>query len=926
MRNKLNLVAVLLVSIFVIATVAYSGTTGKIAGVITDKQTGDPLPGASVIIEGTTMGAAADANGYYFIINVPPGTYRLKAIMMGYKSTVATNVQVIIDRTATVNFALEQTVLKGEEVEVVAERPLIERDVTSSTAVTTGEQIDRMPVSTYQEVLVITPGFIERGTGLNRSINVRGGRNNEMSFMIDGFYVEDPLMGGMGSDVANVGISEMAVLLGTFNAEYGEAMSGVLNIVTKEGRNVYSGRLRFMTDKYVNPHEYEYLYKYLDENGQWITRNGDLVSEVGTAPATPGHNKYNRFYWRKMRKEVSDWGTFRPDFYFGGPIPFLPRGNTFFVAGDANDTKTYLGWTGQPYRHERRANAKLVLRPIKSIKLTLGAVGVRNRYKNYVHSNKYVPQNTGTHYDKNYMLNLTFSHTLSPSTFYEIKSSVFNSNRHYYKYKAEDFFSGQDENGEWQILNEQGEYTGMANISPPDEEYEFNRMFFDPEDSVWTSGGGPEWEERINVISTGKFDLTSQITKIHQLKLGFEIKQVDIKYHDVYAPYSSAPDVWKFHHIPVEGSAYIQDKMEFENLGIVVNAGLRLDYMDTRAKYIWDPLKPTEEYVTDPLTGKLRKNLVDAEKKLYLSPRLGFAHPILDKAVLHFAYGHFYQIPQYIRLFRAENEDNPYYPFPDMSINGIYTRLGNANLKPEKTIAYELGVETKLAENVSLDVTLFFKNIYDYVAYRRYQGVPVQYHRFTNLDYANAKGIEITLKKRFSKFFGGEINYSLSKAEGNAPNVTSHFNDWYSFSVYNTYPPKKMITMDWDQTHTINFVLDFGKPGSWTVDFLGNYGSGLPYTPLSSRGIRLDEPMSARMPWTMNVDMRAQKFFKFSGMQIVLYADMNNVFNKRNVLSVWGSTGRPDATTDWDDTQDFVNRPYNFSAPRSFLIGISAGF
>ncbi len=928
MRNKILVVAVMLVSVIFFSTLCYAGTTGKIAGTIKDKETGEPLVGANVLIIGTNYGAATDANGDYYIINLPPGRYDVKAMMIGYKAIVQTSVQVIVDHTTRIDFELESTVIEGEVVEVTAQRPLIEKDVTSSTVVTTGEQIDRLPVLTYQEVMTISPGFIERGTGLNRSINVRGGRTGELSYMIDGFYVEDPLMGGMGSDVTSVGISEMAVLLGTFNAEYGEAMSGVLNIITKEGGSVYNGRLRMLTDKYVNPHEYKYIYKRLNENGQWIrVIDGDtaLVADVGTAPATPGQNKFDPAYWEIRDKKVDDWGTFRTDLYFGGPIPFLGKKNTFFVSGDAYNTNTYLGWTGQPYRHERRGNAKVVLRPLNAIKLTFGAVGARERYKNYSHTNKYVPQNTGTHYDKNYMFNATFTHTLSPSTFYEVKASVFNSHRMYYKYKAEDFFSGYY-NGEWQILDENGNYTGMANISPPDEEYEFDHIFFDTADSVWTSGGGPEWENRENKITSGKFNLTSQVTKTHQIKLGLELKQVDIYYHDVYAPYSAAPDVWKFHHKPIEGSAYLQDKMEFESWGMVVNAGLRLDYMDTKAKYIFDPRQPTAEYVTDPLTGEKVKNLQEAEKKLYVSPRLGFAHPVMDKAVLHFAYGHFYQIPQYIRLFYAENEDNPYYPFPDMSINGIYTRLGNANLKPEKTIAYELGVETKISEDIALDVTLYFRNIYDYVALRRYQGVPVQYHRFTNLDYANAKGIEITLKKRFTGFFGGQINYSLSKAEGNAPNVTAHFNDWYSFSVYGTYPPKKMITMDWDQTHTINFVLDFGKPGKWSVNVIGNYGSGLPYTPLSSRGLRIDEPMSARMPWTMNVDLRAQRFFKVSGFEVVAYADVSNVFNKRNVLSVFGDTGLPDATTDWDDTQDFVKRPYNFSAPRSLLLGLSVGF
>lgn len=530
-------VGLLFLIFLLMSTIAYSGTTGKISGVVKDKSTGESLAGASIVVEGTNMGAAADGNGYYFIINIPPGKYRLKAMMMGYKATVVTDVQVIIDLTTKVEFELEQTILEGEVVEITAERPLIEKDVTSSSVVTTSEQIDKMPVTSFNEVLVITPGFVESGAGDSRNFNVRGGRNNELAFMIDGFYVEDPLFGGMGSDVANVGIAELAVLTGTFNAEYGEAMSGILNIVTKEGSNSYSGRIRFFTDKFVNPHEHEYLSKYLDKDGRWTDNDGNYVTGEYNAQTTPGTNLYDPNFWDSKTKKETDFNKFHTEINVGGPIPFIGSGNTFFAAGDALDTDTYLGWTGQPYQKERRGNAKIVLSPLNTLKLTLGVVGGNKRYKTYSHTNKYVPQNTGTNYDDNLMINGTLTHQLSPSTFYTFKSSIFYSYRDYYRYKDEDFFSMQGTDGEWQILNENGEYTGLADISPGDQEYEFNTVFFDSQDSVWTSGGGETWQDRQNTITSGKFDITSQVSKVHQLKLGVELKETHLKYHYVSGPY-----------------------------------------------------------------------------------------------------------------------------------------------------------------------------------------------------------------------------------------------------------------------------------------------------------------------------------------------------------------------------------------------------
>jgi len=782
--------------------------------------------------------------------------------------------------------------------------------------------------------LVTAPGFVESGTGLNRDFNVRGGRNEEMAIMIDGFYVEDPLMGGAGSDVAQVGIAELTVMTGTFNAEYGEAMSGVLNIVTKEGGSDYRGRFRFRTDKYVNRHTYEDVYKHLQNGRDWVVmEDGEVagtVSDAGTQAVIPGQNKKSEEYWYTRETKVNDFNTFRPDFQFGGPLPFLPMGNSFFIAGDMLETDTYLGWTGIPFQKERRANAKLILKPMRSMKLVLGGVYGWQEFKNYSHSDKYTPDNVNTNYDTNYMLNMSFTHTLSASTFYTVRASRFNSHRSRYRYGQEDYFSEQDADGEWHVLSYNpdtgeydGEYTGAADITPPDEEYEFNKGWWDFDtddegnviDSTWTTGGGAVWEDRKNIITTAKLDITSQATKTHQFKAGFEVKQVDINYHYVSGPYNPPPFYQeKYHHKPLEGSAYLQDKMEFEDWGMVINAGIRLDYMDTKAKYYDDPHSP------------IASDVQEADKKIYLSPRLGFAHPITDRAVLHFAYGHFYQIPQYQYLYWFENEDYANYPYPNMLVDEVYTQAGNANLKPEKTIAYEVGVEAKLTEDMSIDFTLYYKDIFDYVAFRQYQAVPVSYFRIANMDYGNAKGVEVTLKKRFSRFFGGQVNYTYSRAEGNAANVTSHYNDWYSFSVYRTYPPNKTIIMDWDQTHTLNFVLTFAKPGNWSVNFTGNMGSGLPYTPLSSRGVRIDEPNSARMPWTMNVNMRASKRFDWLGMEYMLYADVTNLLGKRNILSVWGNTGEADHTNDWDDTQDFIQRPHMIGRPRTLELGLSIGF
>jgi len=128
------------------ATAVHAGTTGKIAGVVSDADNGAPLPGANVIIEGTTMGAASGINGYYVILNIPPGIYTLKASMMGYSSVTVAQVRVNIDVTTTVDFKMRPQVIMGEEIQVVAERPVVQKDVSASQANLNAREIQSLPV------------------------------------------------------------------------------------------------------------------------------------------------------------------------------------------------------------------------------------------------------------------------------------------------------------------------------------------------------------------------------------------------------------------------------------------------------------------------------------------------------------------------------------------------------------------------------------------------------------------------------------------------------------------------------------------------------------------------------------------------------------------------------------------------------------
>ena len=248
MRFKWLIFAMIALSATFMASVAFSGTTGKLAGRVVDKETGEGLPGVNVIVEGTTLGAATDLQGKYIILRIPPGIYTVRAEMMGYKSVRYENVKISIDKTTKIDFELETTVLEmGEEITIVAERPLVQMDLTSSESVIGSETISNLPVDHFDDVVNLQAGVVEG--------HFRGGRRGEVMYMINGIPVNDVYSGSYAFQVENNAIAELEVISGTFNAEYGQAMSGVVNIVTKEGGENYSGQVSTYFGDYLSTHK-----------------------------------------------------------------------------------------------------------------------------------------------------------------------------------------------------------------------------------------------------------------------------------------------------------------------------------------------------------------------------------------------------------------------------------------------------------------------------------------------------------------------------------------------------------------------------------------------------------------------------------------------------------------------------------------------
>ena len=326
MRNRHILL--LAIFTFLVPVFLFGGTTGKISGRIVDKDTNDPLPAVNVIIVGTTLGAATDMDGEFFILNVPAGHYSLRAEMIGYTSVIVENVQVKVDLTTRQNFKLSPTVLEaGETVTIIAERPLIQKDLTASRTTTTSEEIQRAPVEDVQAVVALVAGTVGG--------NFRGGRSSEAVYQLEGSSIVDPMGGSYSSDVPLLSLQEMSVETSGFSAEYGNVQSGLVNMVMKEGGPIYSGIIRYKTNDF----------------GSFNANKNFGFDLVTLKDLRDNQSQTQKLYFVEALQNFE--GS------FGGPIPLfkkmgIPGRANFFVAGELfKSNSTQRNWTWRPLDKKR---------------------------------------------------------------------------------------------------------------------------------------------------------------------------------------------------------------------------------------------------------------------------------------------------------------------------------------------------------------------------------------------------------------------------------------------------------------------------------------------------------------------------------------------------------------------------------------------
>ncbi|MCH7976111.1 MAG: carboxypeptidase-like regulatory domain-containing protein, partial [Bacteroidetes bacterium] len=222
--------------------------TGTLAGRVTDAADGQGLPGANVVIEGTSLGAATDLDGNYRIIGVPTAQYDVTARFIGYEQTTELGVEINSGYTRRIDFELQDASVELGGIEIVYERPLIQADAIGAPRYISGDEIQNLPVRGVANVAAIQSGVVSDDNSDN--LFIRGGREQEVQYYVDGVKVSGPLA------VNQNAIQEQEMLIGSIPARYGDVQSGVISITTRTGRDRFFGSAELITSEGLDSYGY----------------------------------------------------------------------------------------------------------------------------------------------------------------------------------------------------------------------------------------------------------------------------------------------------------------------------------------------------------------------------------------------------------------------------------------------------------------------------------------------------------------------------------------------------------------------------------------------------------------------------------------------------------------------------------------------
>jgi len=908
MKNKFTLFFTLLL---LLASTAYA-QTGKIVGKVTDLQTGEALIGANIIVQGTSLGAATNVEGDFIILNVPPQTYTLLARYIGYKEVTQSNIRVSVNVTTEVIFALPSETYELGDVTVIATKPMINKNVTNSINIVGSDELDNLPVRGVANVVSTQAGVVTQGGALY----VRGSRSDQVSYRVDGVDVTDVVFGGASTLGIQNAVQEIQFQAGGYSAEFGGANAGIISTTSKTGGEKYQISFEGITDNFAdigNKFLGTYSYGYSE---YVLTLGGPVIPSVKSLKFfVAGSNTFRRspagFYSGIDLKNVYDSSATSRDPRTGNIIPaerfdvYYPEGYVVNNAARNYQVQGNLFYDAKVFQVKVNGSFK------------------RNDSRNGAGRQSYYTwTRAGMHQDQTITGSLKLTHIVSDKAFYDVilnyyddyyvdMDPVFQHNITAYGDSVENAKIGTTLRGDGQtplVLDAFG-FRFTRQVIP----YNFYR-------------------KQRSMSSGGSANLLYQVGLHHELKTGGDFKYYTIRRYSLPSPMSiaslkrSIPDgvvndlynrldnygydaegnlsedgLTAPRH-PIFAAYYLQDKMEFSDL--VVNMGLRLDYIDIDGQTFKDPhnIKFTKDDLIDPAS------LVDVEPFTQISPRLGFSFPVTDQTVFHAQYGKFVQQTRLRDVYQGYNvvADNIKGGFAIQAPVGF-------GLRPERTTQYEIGFKQQIGEVFAFDITGFYKDIKDQIQIRSIfadaSANHRQYYAFINGDFSTVKGVELKLDLRRSNRISATLDYTYSDALGTGSNPSSSFRQIWQSPTATPFFPQQVAPLDFNQTHTGFLNIDYrfadnDGPSVFGSKILEKFGanilfsftSGFNYTrwddeSFGNRRFPIEPLNASTTPWTFQLDAKVDKTIEIGPFNTNIYVWVINLLNTQNVTGVYNTSG-----------------------------------
>lgn len=975
---------------------------GSVTGTIRNEETGEPLDYANVVLvkqpENTQWGSMTLGGGRFFLNGLPAGTYQIKVLYLGFKP-IDEEIRVVAGESLTLSYDLEVTVAKTfDAFTVTADAIMVEVKDTETVYTIGSEDLTDYAVDSVEEAVARQAGVVSRGGELY----VRGGRSGEVSFRVDGVAVDDPL-GGSNISVSTFSVGKVETVTGGQDPEFGNALSGVVNIETREGNpQDFEFNARFTTDDFgrqdrtfTNFDRFEFGFggptKVVDNLTYWIAGDFRFTDNENYNRAERPETKVDLFgveLFKYRRRQVNSVNGsmklayqfdenkkkitaeyignysrtegYSPNWDVQGYVrqlvrmPIVDTRNTSAPFATGGYATFYYGpWVNnindiarmRPVVTETSSGTRttampiLTLRDIRGIERSVIAqpvfVGARNpdglfstvpedsSYQ-YVNSADFGQQSQ--RYSE--QIKLFWRHTLTDDTFYELKLA---------RVSFDLLQDVREDVSKYDFLH--GGMRGADIFYGETIQFENGRDYYTDNDNPVFVTSGSDWpfynDQGSNQYSMN-FDITSQRYAGHKLKFGVRLLYNDLSRESIVSPGVSSVDRITsirqlgasrniFQTYNPEASFYIQDRWEYE--GMVLSGGFR-----------WDMFSPGSEAQIEVDNEELDPNVF--KYKHQITPRLGFAFPITDKDAFNFHYGRFIQFPGRDVLFASQ------------AVVGNSGVLGNPNLDSELTVQYQAGVKHQFNDFLAAQFAVYNRDIFGLISGTQVidESTGNILARYINRAYGNARGVEVTLERRFHNRWAFDVAYTYAFADGVASSQ-----EFGSNPNGLEFLPNQELPLNWDQRHSVAMSLRIAEPQKWAASVVFDYGAGFPWTPVY-RFERRQDPLlenSERLPATYSVRIQAERSVNFYGQDLTLYLQGLNLLNEDQVTTTQpglfpSPAGRTQASVagtayltetgkygnaylqdvDGDNINDFVplNDPRVFSQHRLFRVGVGWRF